>query len=402
MRRRGALVPIRRILVCMLTYGRNHGRLVDSAGWLSDTYHIIYTDTPLGATGHSWVKKTLKLNVKVQQGGLQGLRFHDWVGQNAGDMRAVNALADANASYAGTFRWLVLVDDDTMLFMKKLQKVLFRVDHRSPFLLGSVIEQYGDKLNEGVAGWPAANCTPRSHRWNATLQKRLPCHFLCDVSEPCPISWTPPSSCTLKENGLDANSSALCSFDRMGDGRPIEYTACRECFCPVRAEQVGSKRHYRLDFEHGQASLTPALAFPYGGLGIVVSQGLVDAMPAAAWYNCAAKLKCGPSDFRVATCVQNVAGIGASRVPSDWYTAPWPWQGFFNQSEDAMNDHLDQSQADNWPISFHKAGNLTRFLHAAFVRARRRRVAGGAALMSAREGDDLDWLVSRSRVRPVS
>ena len=45
------------------------------------------------------------------------------------------------------------------------------------------------------------------------------------------------------------------------------------------------------------------------GSGVLLSAGLLDSIPSSDWADCAARLRCGPSDFRVATCVQNLGGV---------------------------------------------------------------------------------------------
>ena len=52
------------------------------------------------------------------------------------------AILAANASHAGQFRWLLVVDDDSVLFMRRLMERLQTVDHRLPLLLGRPVKSH--------------------------------------------------------------------------------------------------------------------------------------------------------------------------------------------------------------------------------------------------------------------
>ena len=45
---------------------------------------------------------------------------------------------------------------------------------------------------------------------------------------------------------------------------------------------------------------------PYGGTGILLSKGLLDAISSDSWELCARRLVCGSADFRLETCIVNL------------------------------------------------------------------------------------------------
>lgn len=44
----------------------------------------------------------------------------------------------------------------------------------------------------------------------------------------------------------------------------------------------------------------------FGGLGILLSRGLLDAIPSSKWVRCARQLACGAGDHRLFTCIFNL------------------------------------------------------------------------------------------------
>jgi hypothetical protein len=276
-------------------------------------------------------------------------------------MRQALVLQWANATFAGTFRWMVLADDDTLLFVQRLHMQLRRLDHELPMLLGQVIAGINSTTasnHAGQPGWPAIGSFCDS-RW---LSRKTPCR----------VSWLPNSQCTAPGMAMPARSvPSSCAMDEMGR----VGLECRECFCPVSLHGSG---HYELDEEHGRASLTPAAGIPYGGLGIVLSEGLLRSISPTSWRKCVHRLPCGPSDFRIATCVQNLVGIGATELTRYAPWAPVNDNTFFRSSHSDLEDVLSVTESSDWPWSAHKVGvELTRFLLEHFRRSLRRRSMSG-------------------------
>lgn len=346
------------VFVVMTTYHKAHDRLVTAAEWLRDTPHIVYTDQPLSQK-HREQLSGVDVRVQRHMDVHVGKRGVGWQAHRTSDARQNLVVADSNTTAASrASRWTIFIDDDTMVILPRLRAMLSRADHRVPLLLGSAIDVYGIDLNSSGHGEPVAPNRTRLLPGASCAMRR--------EHEPCYLRWMPKSRCTEPGNSLVAPSSTIC-LPGIADGRPTD--GCRECFCPVRPAGNGL---YQLDFASGRASLTPALTFPYGGYGVIMSRGLLDLMRADAWYECARKLVCGPSDFRIATCVQNIAGIGVSGIE---YRLPWPPVGFFNESDEMQDEVLRSSVVEDWPWAVHKiySPRIERRLQAAYQRARRRR-----------------------------
>ena len=106
-------------LVVVVTSSRvQDERLRLARKWLVSVPHVVYSDRPLEAAPNR-----SKLRVRVLSSGEDDdkTRGKDWHGHTAGDSRAALALHEANASFFGTFKWLVPCDDDSMLFVDALR-----------------------------------------------------------------------------------------------------------------------------------------------------------------------------------------------------------------------------------------------------------------------------------------
>jgi hypothetical protein len=163
------------------------------------------------------------------------------------DANLLWAVLEANASYPDA-NWIFAVDDDTMPFEHTLRSVARRFDAAQPVAIG----------------------------WAATPEARL-------ISRPSPC----------------AAATSLCKVHRDYKGEP----GC--CTCPVVRAANGA---YELDLANGRAHYRMPTAPPFfGGTGILLSRGLLDAIPARAWALCAQRLVCGPSDLRLSTCISSLA-----------------------------------------------------------------------------------------------
>mmetsp|Transcript_36947 Transcript_36947/g.119262 ORF Transcript_36947/g.119262 Transcript_36947/m.119262 type:complete len:288 (-) Transcript_36947:151-1014(-) len=226
---------------------------------------------------------------------------------------------------------MVVADDDTMVFVERLAVLLRSYDSSLPLYLGH---------------WAWGECHPRKRR----RMPETPLHFFscCDdeFQRPCRVGWVPPSGCNQRGLALHARSHEWCPPDYVRRGDGLVDIRCRECFCPVSSAGEG---RYRLDLENGSATLLPAVAFPYGGSGVLLSAGLLDSIPSSDWADCAARLRCGPSDFRVATCVQNLGGVSFG----DW-NAPVVRMDIYRHL-DWWQDEPDGLSLETWPWSIHRA-----------------------------------------------
>ena len=100
-------------------------------------------------------------------------------------------------------------------------------------------------------------------------------------------------------------SAPVCTKEN-GDGNYYAHSQPRGlrgcCMCPVVPRADGS---YALS-PNGTAHYRPPAFDPYGGTGVLLSKGLLNAIPADAWALCARRLVCGAADFRLSACVAHL------------------------------------------------------------------------------------------------
>ena len=115
------------------------------------------------------------------------------------------------------------------------------------------------------------------------------------------VRSTAPDACTA--------STPVCRREN-GDGNFEPNTPRGCCMCPVVqgagsggdwADAGGESEGATFAFNrsHGQTYYRPPLDFGHGGIGVLLSRGLLDSIPAQAWRLCARRLVCGSSDLRL-------------------------------------------------------------------------------------------------------
>lgn len=109
----------------------------------------------------------------------------------------------------------------------------------------------------------------------------------------------------VSRNKATCESSPFCTTEN-GDGNFYAYKQPRGlrgcCMCPVVKRIDGSYAYH----PNGTAFYWPPPFDPYGGTGMLLSKGLLDAIPPDAWALCARRLVCGSADFRLSACVANL------------------------------------------------------------------------------------------------
>ena len=279
------------LLVLVIGTPARHERLhLLRATWLRDVPHIFYSDAAASPQHVKSKGSRAPPNTRFVPNFQHGLSGDGWMGRTAGDYKALHALLDANSTRAGSFKWIAIIDDDTTIRLPRLLKVLSRVDHTQPLLLGTAVIDRGTRFVD--------SCT-RGRAW----------------TKPCRVPNLP--ACTQSRGGRRLNASEVPQSCRVQgkpghDGRPAN--ACADtCFCPVSLVpgSGGEGPVFRLDEENGTSSVAPMDTFPYGGYGVFVSAGMLRALDPGEFRRCGRQLVCGPSDFRLASCIKSVSGFGS-------------------------------------------------------------------------------------------
>ena len=183
--------------------------------------------------------------------------------------------------------WFFIADDDTVLSWRRARAVLARVDHTLPYVLGRA-----DAYVDGNFR-PMAKCVPSTY---------------------------------------EAGPTRCCSDTR----HPCRYSA------PVAWDRGGDHFWYDLPIGPSPSPQPPPSnhpARPFGGAGVAISAGLLDAVPRAAWMSCMGKPPVSGLDVLLGMCLGSSARVGITNVPGfgamsltrvgDGRVVPsaWPAQG---------------------------------------------------------------------------
>lgn len=162
------------------------------------------------------------------------------------DANMLWAIFEANRTFASKFDWIFVGDDDTIPFETTVTEYSRAYDASKPVALGVTV----------------VNVT-RRHRILPKLQ--------CLPSTP---------TCAMSD---DITAGKHC------------------CTCPV----IHKNDEWIYDAS-GRGFYHPTNVQMYGGTGIMLSRGILDNISQQEWKMCAQRLVCGPGDYRVMTCLQNL------------------------------------------------------------------------------------------------
>lgn len=97
----------------------------------------------------------------------------------------------------------------------------------------------------------------------------------------------------------------------------------------------------------GHESPTQTFLLPFGqsgvkmGQGMIVSAGLIRSLHGSDWCECVQKLRCGPGDMRLASCLARFANVGLSTLEGlDTFLSRYP-----TGSMEALDLHRSRSPA---------------------------------------------------------
>ena len=219
--------------------------------WLRGRPFVYVPDAPSGPFAR---------NYRPRHAGKNG---YDYSAHTPVDANMVWAVALANSTYPRT-DWVFVVDSDSFVFPRAVERSVRRLNARLP-------------------------------RWYAPQRLRRPKPKVVD----------PLAKLNVDNRYPCFNCTPDTSFGTAR--RPPRPRDC--CICPVSLRRVDSDdgaepKRYAIDARGGTALYRAAQhSLPYGGTGVLLSRGLLDAIPSAAWTECARRLQCGTSDFRLAVCV---------------------------------------------------------------------------------------------------
>ena len=295
------------LAVGVVSHAFNHGRLeLSRKTWLANESVMFFSNSSDPTLSTVYVPDDSQ-------------HADDPLHNNHGEARFVPALL--YLSQAVPAKWYMLVDDDTYVFLRELKAVLSRFDSDARYFLGQPSQipfascasdsQEGSKASpknslakcwvplkmpEGIVRWPltARWCLarPGHHCGVATLEGvGTWCNVVKDESMPYHYRVT--------GGFLPEAREALL---RAGIGH-AEQPSPKEVRGALLQERIAAPIPW------GEAEF-PLAVWPVGGLGMIVSAGVVRALRGAEWRECVEKLRCGPGDMRVAACLARFANVG--------------------------------------------------------------------------------------------
>lgn len=214
------------------------------------------------------------------------------------DANMIWAVHAANKSHPDA-RWIFVCDGDTFVFEETVRQRASSYDWRHPVAIGM----------------PVPHAAPRDVPQH--VYRHIPFGETNEVwhvreEQPCARH----DRCPMVAHNGEGN--AFVRLLRKNETRTEAGPAC--CVCPVvpgpfgsggwelpPPEVVRSGDEYRLERTKGTAYYRGVDGFYYGGAGILLSRGLLDAISAEDLELCARRLVCGSSDWRLQVCLTNLA-----------------------------------------------------------------------------------------------
>ena len=211
-----------------------------------------------------------------------GVRGVDHLSHTPVDANMLRAALRAKRDHPRS-KWIFVVDSDAYVLPAAVHRLASKLDWRQRWLIGQ--------------------CVPRG-RCSRNLEH--PCEARPGVSS---------AQCA-------ASAEHRCQPANLGDGNDLH---CRtgSCTCPVRPLLVhdtnatstnATREVYVRDETRGQAHYTAATSYPFGGTGVLISTGLLDAAPLDTWHECTRRLVCGSADYRLAVCARSVANASTTHA----------------------------------------------------------------------------------------
>eukprot|EP00964_Phaeocystis_antarctica_P084002 scaffold52891_cov57-Phaeocystis_antarctica.AAC.3 len=203
----------------------------------------------------------------------------------------------ANASYPEA-DWVLVVDSDTFVFEDTVRERVRKLDPSTPAAVGLWLR------NRRASIYLSDDLDPNGHAAPLyALRGSVRGRVRGSVRSTAPDACTAGTPVCRRENGD-------------GNFEPNTPRGC--CMCPVVqgagsggdwADAGGESEGATFAFNrsHGQTYYRPPLDFGHGGIGVLLSRGLLDSIPAQAWRLCARRLVCGSGDLRLSTCIYNLS-----------------------------------------------------------------------------------------------
>ena len=228
---------------------------------------------------------------------------------NPGEARFVPALL--YLIHAIPADWYILADDDTYIFFDSLREALSVFDSQDKHFLGQ-LSQIPFGSCEG------SNCWIPLRSMDKIVMQPLPLMKWCSAHPHvgCPVASI---------EGVGSWCEVIPN-----QSMPYGYSVSGGFLPRVRntllAAGIGHQSRSSKDRNGGLLSESlpaphavgtsdfPLAIWPVGGQGMIMSAGLLSSLRGSDWRECVQKLRCGPGDMRLASCIARFGNVGLANL----------------------------------------------------------------------------------------
>lgn len=259
--------------------------------WLRGLPFVYVPDEPVGEFGANY----RPIHVS-------GTNRVEGIWKTVADANMLWAVHIANASFPDK-EWVFVVDGDAFVFPSTLERYARTYDPRRPLVIAVSNEQEAARP-QGAAPLTAAERKERRRSWARPSWWAEQSKTSCRTAPHCPqprradgvYPWSP--------------GCCICPVRRAG---PRDCCFSATSACP--AKLTGRPRPpFVLDWENGTARYSAPRYSVFGGTGVLIAKSLLDRVPSRAFAKCAQQLVCGSADWRLATCLHNLADVQLVRA----------------------------------------------------------------------------------------
>eukprot|EP00438_Fugacium_kawagutii_P033724 Skav220004 [mRNA] locus=scaffold947:110760:111875:+ [translate_table: standard] len=287
------------LAIGIISHSGNHARLLEAKKtWLANESVLFFSNQSDDNVDAIYIPDDTQL-------------ADDPLHNNPGEARFVPALL--YLSQAIPADWYVLADDDTFLFLENLRQVLSAFDSQEKHFLGRPSQIPFGSCEESKCWVPL-----RSNQ--KVVIKPLPLLNWCSAipGQLCPVGSIEGVGAWCQ---VVPNQSTPYGYEVTGGFLPRVRNALLRA--GIGHESGSSKKDRKVSSLLSQPLPAPQIegdsdfplaVWPVGGQGMIVSAGLTGSLRGSDWRECVQKLRCGPGDMRLASCIARFANVGLATL----------------------------------------------------------------------------------------
>ena len=288
------------LAIGIVSHSGNHPRLLEAKNtWLAKESFLFFSNESDTTVGTIFVPD-------------DGQLADDPLHNNPGEARFVPALLYLTQAIRA--EWYILADDDTFIFFESLREALSAFNSKDQYFLGQPSQIPFGSCEESKCWIPLRSM-------GKTVTQPLPLVNWCSA---IPGGRCPVSALEVGEwCEVVPNKSMPYGYEVIGGFLPRVRNALLKA--GIGHESRSCKRDQgcqRSDLLSQPLSAPriegtsdfPLAVWPVGGQGMIISAGLIDSLKGSDWRECLQKLRCGPGDMRLASCIARFANVGLATL----------------------------------------------------------------------------------------